>query len=548
MLVSRAQDMMKEGTKHLSGQEEAVLRNIEACKELAKITRTSLGPNGMNKMVITAQEKLIVTSDAGTIVKELEVVHPAAKMIVMASKRQEEEVGDHTNLVIILAGELLQQAEALLRVGLHTSDVITGFEKAGQKVEEILQSMVALKLENLHDLEAVSNALKAAVASKHIGYEDILSRLISEACISTLPKNSKNFNVDNVRVAKIAGGGVSDSFTVKGAVVTRDVEGTIRRVSDAKIAIFTGGIGVAKTEGKGTLVLKNAEELLGFNKGEEAALEKLIKQIADSGVNVVISGGAVDEMAMHFLEKYKLMVIKTLSKFEIRRLCKTVGAAPMVRLGAPTAEEMGHCSEVYVDEIGSQKVIILKQNKDDSGVATIVVRAATQNVLDDIERAIEDGVNIYKALSKDNRLLAGAGAAEIELAKQLKAYAETTPGQEQYAINKYAESFEVVPRTIAENAGMNASEIISTLYSHHMKNDKFDGVDVYEHKIRSAVDMHVFDSYLAKHYAIKLATNTAITILGIDQLIMAKPAGGPKMPSMGGAMGGMGSMDNEPAF
>jgi len=361
-----------------------------------------------------------------------------------------------------------------------------------------------------------------------------LAPIVSQACIQILPKNPKNFNVDNVRVAKILGGGITSTHVVKGFVISRDAEGTIKHLTKAKIAVFASGVDLGKTETKDTLVIKTAEDLLNFSKSEEKAIEQAIHQIADSGCKVVVSGGAIGEMAMHFIERYKLMVLKIQSKFDLRRICKAVGATPLVRLGAPTPEEMGYCDVVTVEEIGSTKVTIFRQEKDeDSGISTIVIRASTQNVLDDIERAIDDGVNVFKAITRDQRFVAGAGASEIELAKRLQAFGDSTAGLMQYAIKKYGEAFEVIPRTLAENAGVKSTDFISNLYAAHQRGQMYDGVNVEEGKVQNSVEMGVLDLLSTKESAIRLATEAALQILRVDQIIMAKPAGGPKAPKQG---------------
>jgi len=525
--------LLKEGTKHFSGVEESCLRNIEACKQLTQIVKTSLGPNGMNKMVINQHEKLFVTNDAATIIKELDVIHPAAKLLVMATEMQEQECGDNTNLVVSFAGELLSQAESLIRMGLHPSEIISGYAKAGAKVQGIIEELTCFKCEDPRNVDEVARAIKSAIASKQFGYEDLLSKVIAKACVQILPKNPKNFNVDNVRVTKILGGGVVDTHVIKGFVLARDVSGTIKHVTSAKVAVFAAGLDSAKTETKANVILSTAKELMEFSKGEENSIHEMIKQISESGAKVIVSGGSIGELALHFIERYGLMAIKIDSKFQLRRVCKATGAVPLVRLGAPLPEELGFCDVVTVEEIGGTKVIIFRQDSEDSAIATVVIRASTQNILDDIERAIDDGVNVYKALVKDNRFVAGAGATEIELSRRIQALGDATPGLDQYAIKKYAESFEFVPRTLAENAGMNATEVVASLYAAHAAGKIHEGVDVVVGGIGNAQEHGIFDLLSGKESAIRLATDAAISVLRVDQIIMARTAGGPKMPQGG---------------
>ncbi|KAJ1548089.1 T-complex protein 1 subunit theta, partial [Nowakowskiella sp. JEL0078] len=496
----------------MQGLDEAVFRNIAATKDLQLITKSSFGPNGRNKMVINHLEKLFVTNDAATILKEMEVVHPAAKLLVMASQQQEAEVGDNTNFVIVFAGELLQQAEYLLKMGLHPSEVIQGFDVASKKALELLNELTIATLPNIGATE-LTKVVRSAIASKQYGYEDLLTSVVVEASSQVMPSNPSQFNVDSVRVVKILGGSVLDTAVVKGMVFGREAEGIINKAFKAKVAIYTCALDVQTTETKGTVLIKNAGEMLSFSKGEESQLEAAIKEIADSGVKVIVSGSGVGELALHFANRCGIMVVKILSKFDLRRLCRVIGATAMTRLGAPTAEEVGFCDVVEMLEIGSDRCTVFRQENDSSKTATIVIRGGTMNTLEDLERAIDDGVNIVKAVVKDPRLLAGAGAVEIEMAKQLASFGEKTPGLNQYAIKKFAEALEVVPRTLAENAGMDSTEVLSKLYAAHQQGKETFGVDIEseDNGILCAKENKIFDVLAVKYWALKLAVNAALT-------------------------------------
>ncbi|XP_048349383.1 T-complex protein 1 subunit theta isoform X1 [Sphaerodactylus townsendi] len=527
--------MLKEGAKHYAGLEEAVFRNIQACKELAQTTRTAYGPNGMNKMVINHLEKLFVTNDAATILRELEVQHPAAKMIVMALHMQEQEVGDGTNFVLVFAGALLELAEELLRMGLSVSEVIEGYEKASKKALEILPDLVCCSAKNLRDTEEVAALLHTSVMSKQCGSEMFLSKLIAQACVSIFPE-SGHFNVDNIRVCKILGSGICASTVLHGMVFKKETEGDITSVKDAKIAVYSCPFDGMITETKGTVLIKNAEELMNFSKGEENLMELQVKAIADAGANVVVSGGKIADMALHYANKYNLMVVRLNSKWDLRRLCKTVGATALPRLTPPNQEEMGHCDSVYLSEVGETHVVVFKHENEDGAISTILVRGSTDNLMDDVERAVDDGVNTFKVLTRDKRLVPGGGATEIELAKQITSYGETCPGLDQYAIKKFAEAFEAIPRALAENSGVKANELISKLYAVHQEGNKNVGFDIEAEAaaVKDMVGAGVLDTYLGKHWGIKLATNAAVTVLRVDQIIMAKAAGGPKAPKSTG--------------
>ena len=585
---ARPRSSNQDGHKHMSGLDEAVIKNVEACKQLSKITRTSLGPNGasrpremgkkrgkkassvaraltkkprstffsgrpdsighffqisslaalpfcstgMNKMVINHLDKLFVTSDAAVIVRELEVAHPAAKLLVMAAQAQEQEIGDGTNLVVTFGGELLGMAEELIRDGLHPSEIIEGYEKALKQALVWLEELVLPGSEtlDLKDKIAVAERLKGTLSSKQFGLEEMLAKTCTEACIDVCPKNPQNFNVDNVRVAKIIGSSLHQNEVIQGMVIRRDCEGTVKHVTDAKVAVFGCAVDTASTETKGTVMITSAADLEAYSKGEEQKMEEYIKMIADSGAKVVVSGQSFGEMAMHFIERYGLMAIKMPSKFELRRFCRATNATGIIKLGRPSADELGYVSAIDIKEIGGTKCVVVQQKDHTSRVATVILRGSTENSMDDIERAVDDGVNAFKALAKDSRTLPAGGATEIELAHRLAAYGRKQTGLDQYAIEKFSKALEVVPRTLAENAGLNATDVVYNLYAAHAAGEVNAGVDVSAEKqwVNLAETDKIADVYLVKWWALKLAVEAVTTVLRVDQIIMAKQAGGPK--------------------
>ncbi|KAL1886483.1 T-complex protein 1 subunit theta [Paecilomyces lecythidis] len=549
--------LFKPGYQSWDAEDGAVIRNIEACRAISQTVQTSLGPYGRNKIVINHLQKMILTSDAATILRELDVVHPAAKLLVMASQQQEAEMGDATNLVIILAGELLKKAEELLRMGLKTSDIVQGYEKAQNFALKCLEDLEVDRLSELRSATELSKALRTVVSSKQSGAEEILASLVAEAVLAVLPKNPLAFNVDNVRVVKIMGGSLEQSRVVKGMVFGREPDGQVKKAKKAKVGVFSCPIDISQTETKGTVLLKNAQEMLNFSKGEEERLESAIKELYDSGLRVVVAGSTVGELALHYLNRFGILVIKILSKYELRRLCRVVGATPLARLGAPMPDEMGSIDIVETTEIGGDRVTVFRQ-EDSNNVtrtATIVLRGATQNHLDDVERAIDDGVNVVKAITKDPRLVPGAGATELQLVERISAFADKTPGLPQHAIRKYAEAFEVIPRTLAESAGLDATEVLSHLYTAHHRpsgpaeesseeeeegssSEEEDpywttGVDLDSSTNTGTIDAveeGILDLMVSKNWAIRLATESARTVLSVDQIIVARQAGGPKPP------------------
>ncbi|EPZ35981.1 T-complex protein 1, theta subunit domain-containing protein [Rozella allomycis CSF55] len=521
-------------------------------------------------MIINHLEKLFVTNDAATILKELEVFHPAAKLLVMASQQQESEMGDGTNFVVAVAGELLGKAEEMLRMGLPLAEIIEGYELAVKEAEEMAERFVVDQVSDMKDKKQLMKIIKGVISAKQYGNEDFLGDIVADACLSVMPKNEKYFNVDNVRVVKILGGSHFDTKMVKGMVFHREPEGIVTRAEKAKVAIFTCAIDIGRTETKGTVLIKDAKEIaekakvaiftcaidigrtetkgtvlikdakemLSYSKGEESRLENEIKGLADAGIKVLVTGSAVSDLALHFINRYGMMVLKILSKFELRRLCRVTGATVLARVGVPMAEEIGFCDVVETVEIGSDRCTVFRQEGESSKTVSIVVRGGTVNYLDDIERSIDDAVNNVKSIAQfgealqiiPRTLVENAGfypTAEIANLSLL-AHGEKIPGLKQYSVIKFGEALQIIPRTLVENAGFDSTAEIANLFALHEQGSATLGFNVEEGGQIDAAEEKIFDSLAIKLNALRLATDAALNVLRVDQIIMSKPAGGPK--------------------
>jgi T-complex protein 1 subunit theta len=563
-------NLLKNGAQHLTGLDEAVLRNLEACKMLSELLRTSLGPQGMNKMIINHLSKLFVTSDTATILKEVEVEQAAAKILVMAAQMQEQEMGDGSNYVCMIGGELLNLAQDLIYQGLHPQDIISGYTMAAQKVTEVSKNFVVhgIDTDELVNVDKLAQVIKTPISTKQYGFENELSKLVAEACVAVMPKNTFNFAVDNVRVMKVLGGSIHQSYVVRGMVfpqVPISQSPSLCDIADAKIAIFTCPIDAADTDTKGSALLSNAQELMDFNQDEEKQIEKYILDIKSSGVNVVVTGGTVSDLAAHYLEKHSIMCIRLQSRFELRRLCRATGARPLVSLGAIPPEYQGHCSRVYIKEIGLDHFTIFEHNEgNECNISTIVLRAATHNTLNDVERAIDDGVNTVRAMGKERRgiFLPGAGAYEAAVAHSLQSFARNdVSGIQQYAIEKFAEAFLIVPRTLAENAGYDAVNVVANLLEIHQKDNNTEslpiGLDIeasgnrVQKPFLNVNDKQIYDLYNVKMNALRLIMDAVCTILRIDQIVTCKKAGGPQIGAhkkLASQQGAEGWDDNDENF
>jgi T-complex protein 1 subunit theta len=563
--------MLKQGTKHFADDDpfsaSVVLRNIDATLQLSRMLSSSLGPQGRCKLTVNHLGKITVTSDCASILSNLDVEHPAAQLLTQACQKQEEECGDNTNTVLAIGGELLWQTAAL--IGKMTwqpaPEILAGYHRAMTLVETVyLPALVCGNVTNVRDKEQLLRILTPVMAAKQYGSEGILAPLVADACLAVMAdrggngggsnsnsnNNNTTLNVDSVRTVKFLGSSVASSTLLEGYVAVRGLETVCTSAADAKICIFACGLEASSTEAKGTVLMKTAEDLKNYNRTEEQNMSDIIESIANSGVKVVVTGGNVSDMALHFCDRNNLMLLKVSSKWELRRLSTAVNATALVRLGAPTPDEMGFCESVRQEEIGGRIVTVFTSGKEGK-LATIVLRASTSSVLADLERAVDDGVQAVAAACNDGRLVYGGGAVEMALSVALQQEAEQVPGLEQYALAAFGKALEVVPRTLAENAGWNATRVLADLKAAHAANPctssssssgsgsvcavgvniERDGVDDDGVTGAGTADMQtvgVVDLLATKLSAIKLAVDAATTILKVDQIIMSKQSGGPQ--------------------
>jgi len=427
--------------------------------------------------------------------------------------------------------------------GVHPSDIVKGYEMAGKRALEMLQELTIYTCseEGCKDKSRLEQGVRTAISSKQFGLEDVIAPLVAEACLYAMPKNPGNFIVDNVRVLKILGGKVDDATVIRGMALQTECKTLCKEVTNAKVFICTCSIDASQTDTKGTVLIENAQELMNYNKSEEDHIREMIKGFHDQGVKVMITGEKIGDMALHFLNKYNMMGICIFSKFNLRRLCRTLKGRPCVTLKGARADDFGFAHSIKQNEIGGKQVVVFEQQpSDESVVSTIVIRGSTNNVMNDLERSIDDGVNVVRQMTKDGRFMAGAGGAEIELARRIAAYGQKQGGLEQYAIKKYGSALEIVPRILAENSGLKGNELVTQLYAKHSQEPSADdasaehgqrfGVDVKAGTVKDMTQEGVMDLLATRLLGLRLATNAAITVLRVDHIIMKKPAGGPKKP------------------
>jgi T-complex protein 1 subunit theta len=522
------QALLKDGGQHFAGVDEAIVKNIDACKKIGQITSTSLGPNGMNKLLVNHLGKHIVTSDTAMIMETLEVMHPAAKLLVMASKACEQECGDATNLCVSFGAALLEGALDLLKEGIHLSEIIRGYQLANEKCIEYIKGNVCWTVDDVRSTAQLSRALVPVINAKQVGFETFLAELVAQACVQVMPSDPKKFDTDCIRVAKVTGSTISKSQVINGMALVGNRSGGATGKQKARVAIFGVGLEMSGTETKGTVLLNSAEELLNYSKTEEAKMEEFANSLVEAKIDVVIAMGAIQDIAVHYLNKHKIMFIKVTSKFELKRLAKALNAIPLVRLGKPLPEEIGYAEDIAVNEIAGTKVIVVQTG--DSKIATLLIRGATSHLLDEVERAIDDSVNLVRMVAtKDGRFVPGGGATEIETAHRLQQFGATVSGLEQYGVLKFAETFEIVPKVLSRNAGLNETKVVTSLYAAHAEGNKNACVNLESMTPIDAEANGILDHAETKTWAIRLAVDAALTVLSVDNIIVAKQAGGPKV-------------------
>ena len=521
--------LLKSGYRTFKGKNQTFFKNAEAIEDMASMTRTSLGKNGHYKYIINMHDKLFLTKDTNVMANELEINHPAVNVLVDALKAQSQEQGDGTNFVVTFGGELMKYASKLVTEGLEIAAISEGFEKAYNKTMELLDKAETYKVSDVTNLEDATKFIKPVIGSKLVhGQEEFLAPLVAQACINVVPKEKEKFDVDNVRVAKILGGNLMKSEVIKGMLVVRKTEGSVISCEKCNVGVYNCEFTTKGAETNDQVVFKTADELLNYTKSEEEHMEKIIKEIVDSGVKCVITGGAISNLAIHYLDKYGVMAFRTMSKFELRRIARSIGATLLVKLGAPTKEEMGYADEIKLTEVSSQKCILIRRDSENNKISTVVLRGTTNDMLDNLERVVNCGVNAYRAVCKSPVFVAGAGAIDMYLSQKIVEYSREVKSLDQYAIEAFGEAFEVIPRTIMENSGINVNEKLSTLRAKNSRNPNM-GINIKTGDIEDAFQLGVLDHLETKRWSIKHAYNSIRTIIKIDQIIVAKPAGGPNL-------------------
>ncbi len=523
-----------EGTDRLLGR-DAQRMNIMAGKVLAETIRTTLGPKGMDKMLVDGLGDIVVTNDGVTILREMDIEHPAAKMLVEVAKTQEDEVGDGTTTAVIIAGELLKKAEELLDMDIHPTIVAMGYRQAAEKAQEIL-NLISFDADDRDTLLKVAMTAMTGKGSEKA--REPLAELVVDAVMQV--EEDGEVEKDNINIQRISGESVNESQIVNGVVVdkSRLDPGMPKQIENAKIALIKYPIEVKDLETDAKISLTDPSQMQAFLENEEQMIKEMVDKIIDSGANVLFCQKGIDDLAQHYLTRSGIYAIKRVKKSDMNRLEKATGANLITNIDDLKPEDLGEAGLVYEKKIFDEILTFVEDSKDPKAVS-LILRGSTKHVAEEIERAVEDAIGVVASTVEDKKVVAGGGAPEIAISKGLKEFADSISGREQLAIAAFAEALEVVPRTLAENAGLDSIDALVDLRAAHEKSF-YMGLDVF---LGDVVDMYqagVVEPMRVKKQAIQSAAEASEMILRIDDMIATKGMGsGPDMEGMGGMPGGM---------
>ncbi len=536
--------ILKEGSQRTAGR-EAQRSNIMAAKAVAGAVRTTLGPKGMDKMLVDTLGDVVITNDGVTILKEMDIEHPAAKMMVEIAKTQDSEVGDGTTTAVVLAGELLKQAEGLLDQEIHPTVIAAGYRAAADKSMEILKAN-AVNV-SAKDEELLKKIAITAMTGKGSGTaRNELANLAVQAVRSVVDEDG-SVDIDNITVEKKVGGGITDSQIVRGVVIDKDRlhPNMPKKVTDAKIALLNAAIEIEKTEVDAKIEITSPDQLQAFLDQEETMLRDMVERIVATGANVVFCQKGIDDLAQHFLAKAGIYTVRRVKKSDMEKLARATGGRIVTSIHDLSEKDLGKSCIVEERKIGDEKMTFVEECENPKSVS-IILRGGTEHVVDELNRAMEDALRVVGVVVEDKLLVPGGGAPEVELALRLREYAATVGGREQLAIEAFADSMEVIPKTLAENAGLDQIDTLVALRSQHEKTAKSSGLDMDTGEPVDMLSLGVVEPLRVKTQAINSAAEAAVMILRIDDVIASKSGGPGGMPGGAGGMpGGMGGEDFE---
>jgi archaeal chaperonin len=533
--------ILKEGSEESRGR-EAQKNNINAAKLIAEVVRTSLGPRGMDKMLVDSMGDVTITNDGATMLKELDIQHPAAKMMVEISKATDNEVGDGTTSAVIVAGALLEKAEELIDKGVHPMVVVNGYYEAAEKAQKVLEN-AAEKIDPTSRPDLLKVANTSMVTKLVSGDAPYLSTIVVDSVLLVTEKAESGFKVDidNVKVEKKPGGAITDSGLIKGMVLDKEVvhSGMPRRVEEARIALVNSPLEIEKTEMSAEIRINDPQQMQQFMDEETNILRGMVDKVKDAGAKVLICQKGIDDMAQTFLAKAGILAVRRVKESDMSKLAKATGARMVTNLDDLTEKDLGFAKLVEERKLEDDKWVFIEGCKNPKAV-TILIRGGTQRIVDEAERALHDALMVTKDVVELPAIVAGGGAPEEEVSVQVRAWAQKLSGREQLAALKFADAIESIPLTLAENAGMDPIDTQVDLRARHGKGDKWYGIDALSGKVVDTYAKSVVEPLAVKLQILRAATEAASMLLRIDDVIAATKMKGPAGPP--GGAGGMGGM------
>ena len=530
--------ILREGTERSRGS-DARNANIMAARIVAEVVKSSLGPKGMDKMLVDSFGDVTITNDGATMLKEMDIQHPAAKMMVEVSKTQDDEVGDGTTTVVVLTGELLGKAVELMDKKIHPTVIIDGYRDAQEQALKFLEE-ISIEVDP-KDKKTLKKIAMTSMASKLVsGYSDYLSKIAVDAILQVAEEKDGGYEVDldMVKLEKKPGGSLTDTALIKGLVIDKEVvhSDMPKLVRKARIGLLNASMEIEKTEFDSKIHIESPDEIQAYLDQEEQMLRDMVKKVKDAGVNVLFCQKGIDDMVQHFLAREGILAARRLKKSDMEALAKATGAKIVTSVDDLSKGDAGYAATVEERKIGDEKMLFVEGCRNPKAVS-ILVRGGTERIVDEADRSLHDALSVVRDVVREPKIVAGGGAPEIEVARRLRRYAEGLSGRERLAVSAFAEALEVVPTTLAENAGMDPIDAISDMQSRHEKGEMWIGLDSIKGEVSDMTSLDVYEPTQVKAQAVKSATEASTMLLKIDDIIasskMKPPAGGPGgMPGM----------------
>jgi len=542
--------LLKDGASEQKGR-DAQKNNIAAAKIIAEIVHTSLGPRGMDKMLVDTLGDVTITNDGATILKEIDVQHPAAKMLVEISKTTDNEVGDGTTSAVVLAGALLEQAESLVMQDVHPTIIVDGYRKAGKKAKQLLKE-ISEKI-SPNDKSYLLKIAKTSMQTKLVRKDsDQLADMVVKSVLAVAEKSGEKYTVDidDIKVEKKSGSSIKESQIIQGIVLDKEIvhSGMPTKVADGKIALLNTALEINKTETDAKINISNPQQMKSFLDEENKMLKTMVDKVIGSGATVVACQKGIDDMAQHYLAKAGILAVRRVKESDMTKLAKATGARIVTNLDDLFEKDLGSAESIQEKKIEEDKWVFIEGCRHPKSV-TILLRAGSQRVVDEVERSIHDSLMVVKDVMEMPAIVAGGGSPETFAATKIRSWAKTLEGREQLAAEKFADALESIPLALAENAGMDPIDTLTNLRSKQVKGDKWAGIDVMKAKVGNLKSSDIIEPLAVKEQIVSAATEAACMILRIDDVIATAKSAGPPPGAEGGmppGMGGMGGMGGMP--